>query len=248
MADAAVPRPAARSSAGAYDRVFYGSIAFAMAAVVLVGFGPTFYFRPIFGAPTTISGAASLSTLAIVHGLVFTAWVVLFLVQTTLVAGRKVALHRRLGIAGAVLALVMVVVGVRTAVTAAARGSAPPGVDPLVFLAVPLFDMLCFAGFVTAAVWLRARKEAHKRLMLLAYASIITAAVGRIAGASLGPLLALGLSLTFVLAGVIYDVASRGRVHPAYVWGGTLLAVSLPLRLAISGTAAWRAFAESLVR
>jgi len=143
---------------------------------------------------------------------------------------------------------VMVVVGVRTAVTAAARGSAPPGVDPLVFLAVPLFDMLCFAGFVTAAVWLRARKEAHKRLMLLAYASIITAAVGRIAGASLGPLLALGLSLTFVLAGVIYDVASRGRVHPAYVWGGTLLAVSLPLRLAISGTAAWRAFADSLVR
>jgi hypothetical protein len=174
---------------------------------------------------------------------------VLFLVQTTLVAGRKVALHRRLGIAGAVLALVMVLVGVRTAITAAARGSAPPGVDPLVFLAVPLFDMLGFAGFVAAAVWLRARREAHKRLMLLAYASIITAAVGRIAGvASVGPLLALGLSLTFVLAGVVYDVVSRGRVHPAYVWGGTLLALSLPLRLAISGTAAWRAFAESLVR
>jgi hypothetical protein len=105
------------------------------------------------------------------------------------------------------------------------------------------------AGFVTAAVWLRARKETHERLMLLAYASIITAAVGRIAGVvSVGPLLALGLSLTFVLAGVIYDFAARGRVHPADVWGGTLLALSLPLRLAISGTAAWRVLAESLVR
>jgi hypothetical protein len=108
--------------------------------------------------------------------------------------------------------------------------------------------MLCFAGFVTAAVWVRARKEAHKRLMLLAYASIIGAAIGRIAGPSLGPLPALGLSRTFVLAGVIYDLASRGRVHAAYVWGGTLLTLSLPVRLEISGTAAWRAFAESLVR
>jgi hypothetical protein len=85
--------------------------------------------------------------------------------------------------------------------------------------------------------------------MLLAYASIITAATGRLgAAAGAGPLLGLGLSLSFVAAGVIYDLVSRGRVHPAYVWGGTLLALSIPARLALSGTAAWRAMAEALVR
>jgi hypothetical protein len=247
MAEAAIPRLAVRP--GGYDRAFYGTLAFAMAAVVVAGFGPTFYFRPFFGAPITVSGTTTLSTLTIVHGLVFTAWVVLFPLQTTLIASRRVALHRRLGVGGAVLAAIMVVIGVRTAIVGAARGAAPPGVDPLVFLVVPVFDMMAFAGFMTAAIGLRSRKGAHKRLMLLAYASIITAATGRLgAAAGAGPLLGLGLSLSFVAAGVIYDLVSRGRVHPAYVWGGTLLALSIPARLALSGTAAWRAMAEALVR
>lgn len=247
MAEAVIPRLAVRP--GANDRLFYGTVAMLMAAVVLAGFGPTFYFRPLFGAPATVSGTTTLSTLTIVHGLVFTAWVVLFPLQTTLIASRRVAIHRRLGVAGAVLAVTMVVIGVRTAIVAAARGAAPPGVDPLTFLVVPVFDMVGFAAFMTAAIWLRARKEAHKRLMVLAYASIITAATGRLgAAAGAGPLLGLGLSLTFVAVGVIYDLVSRGRVHPAYVWGGTLLALSVPGRLALSATPAWRAVAEALVR
>jgi hypothetical protein len=149
MAEAAIPRLAVRP--GGYDRAFYGTLAFAMAAVVVAGFGPTFYFRPFFGAPITVSGTTTLSTLTIVHGLVFTAWVVLFPLQTTLIASRRVALHRRLGIGGAVLAAIMVVIGLRTALVGASRGAAPPGVDPLVFLAVPVFDMIAFAGFMTAA-------------------------------------------------------------------------------------------------
>ena len=70
--------------------------------------------------------------------------VLLFVVQTTLVAQRKVAVHRRLGFAGAGLAAAMVGVGTYTAIEAAARGSAPPGVDPLAFLAIPLFDIVLF--------------------------------------------------------------------------------------------------------
>jgi hypothetical protein len=48
-----------------------------------------------------------------------------------------------------------------------------------------------------------------------------------------------GLAFLFIVAGVIYDRASRGRVHPVYVWGGTILAASVPLRLMIAGTDAW---------
>ena len=40
---------------------------------------------------------------------------------------------------------------------------------------------------------------------------------------------------------------TRRRVHPAYVWGGLLVIGSQPLRLALSGTAAWLAFADLLV-
>jgi hypothetical protein len=248
MTATVAPRPARANAQGAYDRAFYSGMAILMALTVFVGFAPTFYLRSYFGAPVTDLQATTLSPLVQVHGAVFTAWVLLFIAQTALVATRRVAVHRRLGIAGAVLAAVMVVVGLRTAIATAARGAAPPGIDPLVFLIVPTVDMMLFAGFVVAAIRSRRNKEAHKRLMLLAYVSIIVAAVSRVPGAAtLGELGLMGLTVAFVVLGIIYDFATRRRVHPIYLWGGALIAISFPARMAIGGTAAWRAFAELLV-
>jgi hypothetical protein len=224
-------------------------MAIAMAIVVFIGFAPTFYLRSLFGAPVTVSGAASLTPLAKLHGAVFTAWVLLFIAQTALVASRRVAVHRRMGIAGAVLAACMVPLGVNTALRAAARGSAPPGADALAFLIVPLTDMVLFAGFVGAALALRRNKETHKRLMLMAYISILVAAVARLPGVIVhGPFVFFGLTFLFVVAAIFYDLWSRRRVHPVYLWGGGLFAASVPLRLMFSETAAWRAVAEFLVR
>ena len=113
---------------------------------------------------------------------------------------------------------------------------------------MPFFDLVLFTGFVSAALLKRREKEAHKRLMLLAYVSIITAAVARMPGIlPYGPLVFFGLSFMFAVAGMVYDWISRGQVHRVYVWGGVILALSVPLRLALSGTAAWQAFARWLV-
>jgi hypothetical protein len=156
-------------------------------------------------------------------------------------------MHRRLGIAGVLLAAVMIVVGATTAIKAAARGSAPPGADSLAFLAIPMFDMLLFSTLVASAFFLRRDREAHKRLMLLAYISIIVAAVARLPGVfPLGPLGFFGLGYIFLLIAVIYDLGSRHRVHRAYVWGGAWMVASVPLRLALSSTATWRAIAQFL--
>ena len=106
-----------------------------------------------------------------------------------------------------------------------------------------------FAGLITAAVVLRRKKEAHKRLMLLAYASLMAAPAARLPGMlALGPLAFYGIALLFPVAGAIYDFASRGHVHRAYVWGGSLLLMSVPLRLLISSTSSWNAFAQMLTR
>lgn len=230
-----------------YDRTFYSGVAVLMAVIVFVGFSPTFYLRSYFGAPRSINGATTLVPLTIVHGLVFTSWVLLFVVQTSLVASRRVALHRRLGIAGVVLAAAMMVLGMMTAFGAAGRGSTAPGFTPIEFLVVPFFDLVLFTGFVTAAVLRRREKEAHKRLMLLAYVSIIPAAVARIRGlALLGPALFV-LAFLLPIAGVIYDYRSRGRVASVYWWGLAILLLSVPLRIAVSGSAAWQAFATAFV-
>jgi hypothetical protein len=241
-----VERPLARRVAvGRYDRVFYSSIAIAMALTVLVGFGPTYYFDAFGQDPMATLSGGPMTLLVHAHAAMFTTWVLLFIVQTSLVAQHKVAVHRRLGIAGGVLAGSMVVVGTLTALKTAARGAAPAGVDTLSFLMIPLTDMLLFGSFVAAALLLRANREAHKRLMLLAYISIIAAAAARLPGMlPLGPPAFFGLAFSFLFAGVIYDFVSRRRVHPAYIWGGAALVASVPLRLAISTTGAWKAVAQ----
>lgn len=234
---------------GRHDRLFYGAMSVAMALMVFVGFSPTYYLRLFSDGPKATLSGGPFTTLVHLHGALFTAWVLLFIVQTALIASRRVAVHRRLGVAGAVLALAMVVAGISTALATAARGSAPAGIDPLAFLVIPLFDMILFTTFITTALMLRRNKEAHKRLMLLAYVSIIVAAAARLPGVlAFGPPAFFGLALLFVVVAAIYDFVSRGRVHPVYLWGGALFAISIPLRLAISGTAAWRAFAGMLTR
>ena len=96
---------------------------------------------------------------------------------------------------------------------------------------------------------MRRDKETHKRLMLLAYISLIVAAVARLPGVlPLGPLAFFGLGYLFVVLAAIYDFVSRRRVHKAYLWGGALMIASVPLRLMISGTGAWRGFAELLTK
>lgn len=236
-------------AAGAHDRLFYGGMAIAMGLTAFGGFASTYYLRFLDGGPRATFSGGPFTARVHVHGALFTAWVLLFIVQTALIASHRVAVHRRLGVAGAVLAAAMLVAGTSTAIFTAARGSGPPGVDPLAFLAIPLFDMALFATFVTAALTLRRDKEAHKRLMLLAYISIIVAAVARLPGMlRKGPPAFFGLAFLFVVAAVIYDLVSRRRVHWVYRWGGALILISVPIRLAVSKTGAWRAFAELLTR
>jgi len=60
----------------------------------------------------------------------------------------------------------------------------------------------------------------------------------------LGPLAFFGLTDLFIVALAIWDFRTRGRLHPVTLWGGLLIIVSQPLRLVVSGTAGWLAFAR----
>ena len=243
MATATASKLALRSTAGTYDHVFFSAMAILMAITVFVGFAPSYYLRAFGDRPmVTRFGGLPFTPLFHLHGVLFTAFVVLFIVQTTLVASHRVAVHRRLGIAGGLLAVVMTLVGTATGITAVARGSVPPELKPVI-LAGSLFEMLLFAIFVGAALWLRANKAAHKRLMLLAYISIISAAVVRLPGVQ-SDLFGDDVALLFLLAGIVYDLVTQRRVHPAYVVGGALLVASVPLQQMVSRTETWRAFAS----
>ncbi len=238
MAAQAIPR-----ARGLGERRFYTGMALAMLVTVFVGFARSFFLRPLFpGWPSPAE------TIFYVHGALFTGWIVLLLAQTSLIAVGRTDVHRRVGVGGAVLAVAMVVIGVAGAITAARRPTGFVGipVPPLQFLAVPMFDMVLFATFVGLAIAKRADLQAHKRWMLLASINLTTAAIARWPGViTVGaPPLFFGLTDLFVVAIVVWDLASRGRVHPATFVGGLLIIVSQPLRLVVSGTEAWLAFAR----
>jgi hypothetical protein len=79
--------------------------------------------------------------------------------------------------------------------------------------------------------------------------NLVTAAIARWPGVMGGsPLLFFFLSDLFLVPLLIWDRRTRGRVHPVTAWGAALTVLSQPLRLAVSATPAWLAFAGWLVR
>jgi hypothetical protein len=230
------------------DRIFYTAVAGVVAAIVFAGFGPTFYLRT--------SSQLPLSMLLTIHGVLFTSWIVLLIMQTSFIAAGRRDVHKRVGIAGIVLGAAMIALAVLAAVDALRRGAAPlPGVDPRTFLIIPLGDAGLFAGFLGAGFYYRRSPETHKRLMIVATLSLLGAAFGRMIprlGVGFlirgGPLSIFGLVLLLVAACAAYDFAMRRRVHPVYVWGGIAIALSVPVRLLVGTTTVWLAFADRLLR
>ena len=225
-------------SPAARDRKFYTGITIVMLFTALIGFSRTYFLGLISGHATTITGRIPNATVHL-HAMLFMSWLVLFIVQTSRVATHRVKVHRKLGYFGVALGAAMIVVGGRTAVEAARLGAVPPGANPWNFIAIPFGDITTFAMFFLGAVlW---RNDKDKRLMVLATASLMSAALVRWPGVlRIGVLAAYGLTLLFPIAGAVYDRWSRGRVHPVYWWGLALIVLGVAVRVALLGSPVWR--------
>jgi hypothetical protein len=227
-------------------RWFFTGMAFAVVTTVVGGFAPTYYLKRFFATP-------ALPLSIHIHGALFTAWVLLFAAQTSLVAANRADLHRRLGVIGAALAVAMVVSGLVVAIGSAraahpalgALASAPP----LFVLVIPLASVVVFAILVGFGLHYRRRADAHKRFMLFATIALLPPALGRIRFLNaVGPAAFFGVTVLFIVMVVAYDFWTRRRVHAVSVWGGLFLALSFPGRIALGHTHAWLTFARWLVR
>ena len=238
----AVASPLIRTSRS--DRLLFVVTSILVLAIVFAGFAQTFYLKSWFDKPP-------LSNLLFVHGLVMSTWLALFVVQTALVESGRIDLHRRLGIAGAGLALLVVVIGVTAALDAARRGFTPaPQITPQMFLAIPLVDMLVFAMLVGIALAKRRRSATHKRLMLLATVGMLTPAVARLPIDSLkqiGMPAFFGITIVCVILVVSIDTIRHRRLHPAFGWGAALIIASVPARIALARSDAWVSVADRLI-
>lgn len=225
------------------DRIFYSGMGLFVLLLSVAGFARSYYFAPWFDTPP---GTPEVTLLLHVHGAAATAWLVLAVVQPLLIAGKNRKLHRRLGLAGVAVAMLTVALGNLAAIAAMHVGFIGLG-DRHVFYAVPFFAINSFAVAVFFGFLWRERAETHKRLMLLANVGIINAAVARL---PIGAVIA-GAPFTFtflpdviILAGIVYDKVTRGRVHPVWIWGGLAMVAAQVAMFPIMGSGWWLAFAR----
>src|SRR5436190_21416450 len=129
--DAGPASTASPRSLESQGRLFHTGMAVALLLTAVAGFGPTYFFKPIHPSPP-------LPPLLHVHGMVFTAWLVLLIVQSGLVRAERADLHKRLGLFGAALAVGVVILGFLVAREAARRGTSADGMSPLAFMIFPL--------------------------------------------------------------------------------------------------------------
>jgi hypothetical protein len=228
------------------DHRFFSVMAIVTAATIVAGFSNTY-------VPKVVTGAPALPPIIHLHAVVFTSWLAFFVAQTTLVLSGRTDVHRRLGIIGVVLAALMLVVGIATAITVARLGHRGiPGVefpDAEGFLLLNLAATIVFATLVAAGWYLRRNTQAHKRLMLMATAgALVGPGVSRLPFASGRPPVIAALAMAFLLAGPVYDLVTRRRVHLAYLWSGLLAIAAIPPVVAqLSATASWHSIASFLL-
>ena len=232
------------------ERRFYVGFSIAILAAVLLGFARTFFLR--FWFPEWSAAHSPREPFFYFHGILFSAWVVLFIAQTSLVAARRIDLHKKLGWVGAALSLAMIVVGIPTALIAAARpsGFIDVPVPPVPFLVVPVTDLAIFGVFMTLAIINRRKPQFHKRFILLSSLGLLDAAIVRWPFPFMTMQFATGITMTelfidlFLVPIIIWDLVSLRRVHTVTLWGGLAIIASQPLRWMLADTQAWQSFAH----
>jgi hypothetical protein len=225
-----------------HENRFFGTMAAVFLVVIFTGFARTYYLAGVFNAPLP-------NLLVHIHAVAFTLWIILFIAQISLVTAGRLDLHRRLGLLGFVLAIVMILLGTATASDRLARHVAQPRTDTVeevrAFYAVPLFDMVMFSTFVYFGYRNRVQPAVHKRLMLFATLSLLDAGFDRwpVFDPYSLPIVNLICFTPLLLLMIGYDWWSSGKVQRVTIWSTIFMVVVQQIRHPIGHTAAWQSFA-----
>src|ERR1700680_4484832 len=211
-----------------FDHFFFSVMALLMLATVFLGFARSYYLAGVFHAPLP-------SLIIHLHGAAFSCWILLLVTQTSLVSAGRVDIHRRLGIAGFLLACLMPLLGVFAATDSLVRKAGPPGFDAKAFYIIPLTDMLIFATLIFFAFRARSDPSAHKRLICVGTVALMIAAIARWPiWSHRNPITAALVSYVFLLILVTYDLWSTRKLHRATIWAGAFLIFVQQIRIPIA--------------
>jgi hypothetical protein len=226
-----LPGTQTRVANARFERIFFSALAGLILLSVFIGFAQSYFLLSVPSVPRWRAfNHPPYPFVVHLHGLLFTAWIILLITQTSLVAAHRLKLHRRLGIAGFVLACLLSLAGLAVACESMARhfplGLGYPGIvdQSGAILSVFGFAILTYFGYRQ-----RRNPAAHKRLMMLATISLLSAAFSRWPFLHDNTHLRAALCC-FALAALIasYDLWSSAKVYTSTLCGGAILIVTNP--------------------
>jgi hypothetical protein len=239
MATITLPQAVVRRDR-AFDNYFFSAMALLILVTVFVGFARTYFLAGVFRAQLP-------NVLIHIHGVAFTCWIILLVTQTALVSAHRVDIHRKLGLVGFALACAMIALGLLAATNSLSRSFTPPSwpFTAQQFYVIPITDMVMFTVFIACAYAYRTSSAAHKRLILLATFTLMSAPTGRppFAVITSHQYLDAIFVYAFVLVLVAYDLWSIRKVHVTTILGGLFIFAVTMTRIPIGMTHPWLAFA-----
>ena len=220
---------------------FFVAMAVVLLVVVFVGFAPTLFLKTFFDTP-------ELPWYLHVHGAALTAWYVLFLTQTLLVATNRTSTHQRLGVFAAVAAVLLVLTTFFLILNAEASIEARGRTPVLPIEAVVLGDLtvlVVFSILVSVGISFRHRPAVHKRAMLLASTILVLPALGRIAiwaGVVVIPVVLFSL----MFAVWAHDLFTDKQLHATTAWSSALFVAQAVAATVLPRTEAGKAFVAAI--
>jgi hypothetical protein len=187
------------------------------------------------------------------HGVVFVSWMLLLLIQSALVCGGNVKLHRTLGTWGIAQGTATILIGLMMQLVASASGHAagrPAGTDGLY---LGLLAFLGFAVMFTLAIANRTRPDIHRRMILFAMLPVIPPGVNRFWANALGlddpiPTFWLYLTLWSMAAAILlHERRTTGRISGYSMIGAGWIFVEGALHEAVVGSAAFEQLASAIL-
>jgi hypothetical protein len=205
------------------DRYFYFCMSLLFAAIVVVGFSQTVnqnLFHPAIARPAILW----------FHAGAFSAWVLFFIFQSTLVRTRNVKWHRFFGWFGAALGAAMVALGIATAIIMGRFDAVQLHLPDPTFLSLSFLDMLVFGVSLALAILWRKKPEFHRRLLFVATCQLMDAPFGRSDYLFDNNLFYVALDLV-ILLGIARDLVVNRRVHTVYRYALPILIVGQGLAI-----------------
>lgn len=200
------------------NRPIYGKFSIVLLGVIFVSILP--YYVKVYNTPEIVSATF------IVHSILYFGWYILFAAQSNLVSSGNFSAHKKLGYMSVALFVFLIISGVEMLIGVMAA------YDPnwtgghvhsrASFVWGILHTLFSFFIFYILGIFFRKQLQLHKRFMLMASLSMVSASVTRVAFLPFipveGTILTLVATYAFLLTPMVIDRLAFNAIHPVFKW------------------------------